>query len=113
MPHEGYANPVRNDGPKFHSNVPISKLTDCVTRAIDASNVSSAPLVARNRGWGNAQNSTDPYQAQTGLRGSRHANASAAPRVRNSDSLNPMARPMPGSATPTCPIPQHARCLDP
>ena len=46
MPHEGYADPVTNDRPKFHSNVPVSELTERVTRAIEASDVSSAPLVA-------------------------------------------------------------------
>ena len=46
MPHEGYADPVTNDGPRFHSNVPVSELTECVTRAIEASNVSSTPPVA-------------------------------------------------------------------
>ena len=66
MPHEGYADLVMNDGPGLHSNVPISELTERVTRAIQASDVSSAPPIARNRGRGNAQNSTDPYQAQWG-----------------------------------------------
>ena len=46
MPHEGYTNPVTNDGPRFHSNMPVSKLTERVTRAIEASDVSSPPLVA-------------------------------------------------------------------
>ena len=46
MPHEGYANPVTNDGPGFHSNMPVSELTECVTRVIEASNVSSASPVA-------------------------------------------------------------------
>ena len=45
MPHEGYADPVMNDGPGFHSNAPVSELTERVTRAIEASDVSSAPLV--------------------------------------------------------------------
>ena len=66
MSHEGYANPVMNDGHRFHSNVPVSELTERVTRAIEASDVSSAPLVVRNHRWGNAQNSTDPYQVQQG-----------------------------------------------
>ena len=56
MPHEGYANSITNDGSRFHSNRPVSELTEHVTRAIEASVVSSAPPVARNRGWGNAQN---------------------------------------------------------
>ena len=39
MPHEGYADPVMNDGPRFHSIIPVSELTECVTqaRAIEAS----------------------------------------------------------------------------
>ena len=28
MPHEGYADPVTNNGPRFHSNVPVSELTE-------------------------------------------------------------------------------------
>ena len=46
MPHEGYADPIMNDGPRFHSNTPVSELTERVTRAIEASDVSSAPPVA-------------------------------------------------------------------
>ena len=64
MPREGYADPTTNNGLRLHSNVPISELTERVARAIEASDVSSAPLVARNHERGNAQNSTDPYQAQ-------------------------------------------------
>ena len=45
MPHEGYGDPVTNDGPGFHSNMPISELAERVTRAIEASDVSSTPLV--------------------------------------------------------------------
>ena len=46
MQHEGYVDPVMNDGPRFRSNVPVSELTERVTRAIEASVVSSTPLVA-------------------------------------------------------------------
>ena len=46
MPHEGYADPIMTDGPGFHSNMPISELTERVTRAIEASDVSSTPSVA-------------------------------------------------------------------
>ena len=66
MPHESYADPITNDGLRLHSNVLISKLTERVTRAIEANDVSSASPVARNHGRGNAQNTTDPYQAQQG-----------------------------------------------
>ena len=45
MPHGGYADPVMNDGPRFRSNAPISERTERVTRAIEASNVSTAPPV--------------------------------------------------------------------
>ena len=43
MPHEGYANPIMNDGPRFHSDMPVSELTERVTRATEASDVSSTP----------------------------------------------------------------------
>ena len=45
MPHEGYADPVTNDGLGFRSDKPISELIKRVTRPIEASDVSSAPLV--------------------------------------------------------------------
>ena len=46
MPHEGYADPVTNDEPGFHSDMPVSELAEHVTRAIEASDVSSTPPVA-------------------------------------------------------------------
>ena len=45
MPHEGYADPIMNDGSGFHSNMPVSELAEQDTRAIESSVVSSAPLV--------------------------------------------------------------------
>ena len=42
MPHEGYADPIMNDGPRFHSDMHVSELTERDTRAIEASVVSSA-----------------------------------------------------------------------
>ena len=47
MPHQGYADPVMNDEPGFHSNMPDSELTERVTRAIEASDISSTPMVAK------------------------------------------------------------------
>ena len=46
MPHEGNANPVMNDVPEFHSDMPVSELAKRDTRAIEESVVSSAPPVA-------------------------------------------------------------------
>ena len=46
MPHKGFADPVMNNGPRFHSNIPISELTEHVTRAIEASDISLTPSVA-------------------------------------------------------------------
>ena len=40
------ATPSADDGPRFHSNMPVSELTKRDTRAIEATVVSSAPLVA-------------------------------------------------------------------
>ena len=48
MPHEGYADPIMNDGPRFHLDMPVSELTEHVTRAIKASDVSSTPPVVEN-----------------------------------------------------------------
>ena len=38
--------PSVNDGPRFHSNMPVSELTERDTRAIEASVISLAPLIA-------------------------------------------------------------------
>ena len=46
MPHEGFANSVINDGPRFRLNMLVSELTKRVTRAIKASDVSSTLPVA-------------------------------------------------------------------
>ena len=73
MSQEGYADPVMNDGPGFHSIIPVSELTKCVTRA-RAIEASDNPPVVRNRGRGNAQNSNRPLPSPMGLRGSRHQN---------------------------------------
>ena len=43
MPHEGYADPITNDEPKFHSDMPVSELAERDTRAIEASVISSTP----------------------------------------------------------------------
>ena len=45
MPHEGYADPITNDGPGFHSDIPGSDIAERNTQAIEASVVSSAPPV--------------------------------------------------------------------
>ena len=45
MPHKGHADPVTNDGPGFHSNMPVSELTERVTQAIEASDVNSTPSI--------------------------------------------------------------------
>ena len=45
MPHEVYPNPITNDEPRFHSNMLVSELAERDTQAIEASGVSSTPLV--------------------------------------------------------------------
>ena len=47
MPHEGFTDPITSDGTGFHSNMPVSELTEHVTRATEASNVNSSPLVLK------------------------------------------------------------------
>ena len=46
MPHEGFADPITSDRTGLCSNMPISELTEHVTRATEASNVNSTPPVA-------------------------------------------------------------------
>ena len=47
MSHESYADPVMNDGPGLHLIIPVSELTERITRAIEASDVSSTPPIAK------------------------------------------------------------------
>ena len=45
MTQEGYVDPVTNNEPGFHSDMPVSELTERDTRAIEASVVSLAPPI--------------------------------------------------------------------
>ena len=63
MPHVGFVDPVMNDGPRFRSNMPVSELTKRITRATEASSVSSAPPVMKT------------MDGVTGLSGSRHSDS--------------------------------------
>ena len=45
MPYEGYADPIMNNGPRFHFDIPVSELAERDTRAIEASVVSLTPPV--------------------------------------------------------------------
>ena len=47
MPHEGFIDPVTSDGTRFCSNMPVSELTEHVTRAIKAGGVNLTPPVAK------------------------------------------------------------------
>ena len=47
MPPEGFVDPITSDGTRFRSNIPISELIKHVTRAIEASDVASTPLVVK------------------------------------------------------------------
>ena len=60
MAHEGYANPVMNNEPEFHLNMPDSKLTKHVTRAIEASDVALTPPVVKNCGRGDSHKTNRP-----------------------------------------------------
>ena len=59
MPHEGYADPVTNDGPRFHVDMPISEPNERDTRAIKASDVSSTPRLQKP--WDELTPRPDPY----------------------------------------------------
>ena len=80
MPHEGYVDPITNDGPGFHSDMPVSELTEHVTRAIEASDVSLAPPVMETTDG--VMHESDPNRAQRG------STRCLDPRVRLARSLN-------------------------
>ena len=92
MPHEGYADPITKDGPGFHSNMPVSELTERVTRAIEASDVSSAPPIAETEDGVTRENTADPYQTLKGSgarAGLRDQGSKADPqRVRSHPASN-------------------------
>ena len=96
MPHEGYADPVTNNRTRFHSNIPVRELTERVTRAIEASDVSLAPLVAETMDGVTHKTQLTPTKPN-GAQGLKTPNASTVF----------------GSMAPTRLIPRHARCLDP
>ena len=80
MPHEGYANLIMNDGPRFHSNVPVSELAERDTRAIEASDVSSAPPVVKT--MDGVTHGTRPTPTKSnGAQGLETPNTLARPRL--------------------------------
>ena len=58
--------PLANDGFGFHTNIPVCELIEHDTRAIEASVVSSAPLVAETEDGVTRENTADPYQTPRG-----------------------------------------------
>ena len=52
--------PSANDGSGFHTNIPISELIECDTRAIEASVVNSAPSVMETEDGAACENTADP-----------------------------------------------------
>ena len=47
MSPEGFVDPITSNGTRFCLNTPISKLTERVTRAIEASGINSTPQVVK------------------------------------------------------------------
>ena len=48
------------NGPRFHTNIPVSELIERDTRVVEASVINSAPLVAETEGGVARENTTDP-----------------------------------------------------
>ena len=89
MPHEGYADPVMNDGPRFHSNMPISELTERVTQAIEASDISSTPPVAKTVDGVTITKMSQPLTRPPLRKGAR----AARPKLRNPPDRGSKASP--------------------
>ena len=61
MPHEGYVDPVTNDGSIFHSNITVNKLTEARHSSHRGKWRQLNPSGCENHGWGDAgNNATDP-----------------------------------------------------
>ena len=94
MPHEGHNDPVMNDGPRFHSDMPVSELTERVTRAIEASHISSAPPIAETADrvmHGTRPTPTEPNEPQ-GIR-SPETDSGNQPTVQVTGNTNLGKRP--------------------
>ena len=55
-----------NDGPGFHTNIPVSELIEHDTRAIEASVINSAPPIMETEDGVTRKNTADPYQTLKG-----------------------------------------------
>ena len=58
--------PSANDGPGFHTNIPVSELIERDTRAIEASVVNLAPSIAKTEDGVTRENMADPHQTIKG-----------------------------------------------
>ena len=84
MSHEGYANLIMNDGSGFHSNMPVSELTERITQAIEASNVSSTPPVAETMDGVTITKMSRPSTGPPAMRrGSRKVKLTRRPNARS------------------------------
>ena len=110
MPHEGYADLVMNNRPRLHSNMPVSELTERVTRAIEASDISLALWLRETMDGVTHKTQLTPTKPN-GAQGLKIPKCLDDAWVRDSDSPDPPACPMPGSVSLSRPIPLHARRL--
>ena len=56
--------PLANDGPRFHTNMPVSELIECDTRAIKARVVSSAPPIVETKDGVMCETQPTPIKSQ-------------------------------------------------
>ena len=63
MPYEGFVDPIISDGTRFRLNMPVSELTEHVTRATEASNVNSTPPVAETVDGATVTKRADPSES--------------------------------------------------
>ena len=109
MSQEGYVDPVMNDIPRFHSIIPVSKLTERHHSSPSDRDRRQdlAPSVVRNQGWGNAHNSHRPLRRPNRARGLK-TNARDCdpelPRIHDSNSPGPSAHRRQDPRAPPRPI---------
>ena len=84
MSQEGYADPVTNDGPRFHSIIPVSELTERVTRvrAIGTSDKTQPLQCEEPRMGQRTQLTSTPTKAQRGSGAQDTKSLGLRPRTR-------------------------------
>jgi hypothetical protein len=97
MPQEGYADPIANDGPGFHSITPVSELTELVFEPERSGQATKLSPSCCEEPDGVAQNNSQPARRPDRARGLK-CHGTATPNSRRQHRRHPATAL--GTATP-------------